>query len=135
MPTATASDVRVEINTYLSDAEIEGDSNDASDDGILGVIERDIDRTYTDPGFEDTAHRRDFEAVLCALRIAEGRDRRAESETSGRTTTEYETSTVESLRRRVRRLDPGSEFGHPGSITRDTDRHIASTSDVTDGGA
>lgn len=126
MPTATAADVRVEIETHLADSDITS---------ILDVVERDIDRTYPSPGFEDTQHRQDLEAVLCALRIAEGRDRRAESVTSGRTSTEYETSTVAALRRRVRRLDPGSEFGHAGNITRDSDRHISGTTDLDGGGS
>lgn len=126
MPTASASDVRVEIDTKLSDVEIEGDS---TTEGILDVVERDIDREYDSAVFEDSQHRQDFEAVLGALRIATGRDRRADAVSSGRTSTEYETSAVAGLRSRVRRLDPGSEFGHPSSVIR-TDRHVSSTTDL-----
>jgi hypothetical protein len=119
----TPTDVRVEIDTILDDTEI---SN------LLDRVERDIDREYDASSgvtFKDTDHRKNFEATLTALRIAEGRDRRAESAQSGRTSTEYETSTIENLRARVRRLDPADAFGYSGSIIRDGDRHVSTTTD------
>lgn len=114
----SATDVRVEIDTKLTDSDI-------SD--ILSRIEREINRQYPDPDFVDNQHRKDFEAVLTALRIASGRDRRGESVSSGRTETTYETSEIANLRGRVRRLDPGDEFGYSSSIIRDTNRHISSS--------
>lgn len=128
MPTDAGTDadaVRVEISTHLDDAAIEGDSNDPDDDEILGRVERDIDREYDDSDFEDTQHRKDFEAVLAALRIASGRDRRAESVQSGRTRTTYEASEVASLRARLRRLDPGDAFS-VGGVKRNSDRNVGS---------
>lgn len=128
MPEATADDVRVEIDTGLSDAEIEGDSNDPDDDGIIGRVERDWKREYDSGDFDDTQHIQDFEATLTALRIAEGRDRRAESEDRESASIDYETNEVENLRQRVRLLDPGDAFGL-GTVTRDTNRHVDSTRD------
>lgn len=118
MPEASASDVRVEIDTMLDDADITA---------ILAVVDRDIAREYPSSAFESTQHEQDFEAVLTALRIAAGRDRRAESASSGRSSTEYETAEIDSLRQRVRRLDPGDAFGRSETIVRDSDRHISST--------
>jgi hypothetical protein len=120
MPEASIDDVRVEIDTTLSD----GDISD-----VLDRVARDIDREYDAPGFDDTQHRQDFEAVLAALRIASGRDRRAEEVTSGRTSQTYETSEVKELRNRVRRLDPGDVFGRPSSTIRDSGRHVSTTGD------
>jgi hypothetical protein len=126
-----ASDVRVEIDTVLSDADIEGAENDPDDTGILGRIEREITREYdsTSVTFTDDQHRQDLEAALAALRIAEGRDRRGESVSSGRTSTEYETAEIQNLRKRVRRADPGEAFGRSSRVTRDTSRHIVTTGD------
>lgn len=115
------TEVRVETDTILNDTEI---------NAILDRLERDIDRKYDGSSsvtFDDTQHRQDFEATLAALRIAEGRDRRAESVQSGRSSTEYETSEIDNLRQRVRRLDPGDAFGRPSTVIRDTDRHISSS--------
>lgn len=115
----SATEVRVEIDTSLADSDI-------SD--ILDVVEREIDREYgSTPGFDSTQHRIDFEAALAALRIAEGRDRRAESAQSGRTSTTYEAAEIDALRKRVRRNDPGSAFGTAGSIIRRDDRHTTTT--------
>ncbi|MFB1066446.1 hypothetical protein [Natrinema sp. H-ect4] len=125
-----ATDVRVEINTILDDADIEGEQDNPDSTGILGRVERDIDREYDDDPdvtFEDTQHRQDFEATLAALRIGEGRDRRAESVQSGRSGRTYETAEIDNLRQRVRSLDPGDEFGKPSSIIYDSDRHISSS--------
>lgn len=129
MPKATADDVRLEIDTVLEDSTIEGADGDADDDGLLGRIEREWRREYDEDRFDGTAHIRDFEAVLTALRIAEGLDRRADTAQSGRTSTTYETSEIENLRKRLRRLDPGDEFGHSGQIVRRDSRHTTSTGD------
>jgi hypothetical protein len=115
MAEATASDVRVEIDTALDDPAIAE---------LVQRIEREWQRHYTPDAFADRAHIADFEAALTALRIAEGRDRRAESASTGRTKTDYETQEIEHLQQRVRRLDPGDEFGHSAIIRRDSDRHI-----------
>lgn len=114
---ATPSDVRREINTDLSDSEIQT---------ILDRAGRDIDRRYASSDFADTAHRDDFEAVLAAARIAGGRDRRASrksldgpDETSASKT--YENSEVDHLRGQVRLLDPGEAFSS-GGVTADGSR-------------
>jgi hypothetical protein len=123
MPDATPSDVRTEIETHLDDSEI-------SDK--IARVSREIDREYdgeSSVSFADTQHRTDFEAALTALRIAEGADRRAETASSGGTSTTYETSEIENLRKRVRRDDPGETFGHAGQIVRDTDRHTSTTTE------
>jgi hypothetical protein len=119
MVEATVDDVREEVDTVLEDAEISA---------LLDRVEREWQREYDATEFIDTTHIADFEALLTALRIAEGRDRRAESEQSGRTSTTYEISAVDALRKRVRRADPGTEFGHPGGLVRDTDRYVNATS-------
>jgi len=124
MVEATPSDVRVEIDTGLSDPDI-GD--------VLALVERDIDREYgSSPGFSDDQHRRDFEAALAALRIAQGnaadaQDRTASELSTGRTRVTYEASTVSRLQQAVRRRDPGDVFGHSATVTRNTDRHVSST--------
>jgi len=115
----TTTDVRREIDTRLDDPEITE---------LLGRVEREIDRAYpNNPDFSSTDHRQDFEAALAALRIAEGRDRRASETTSGRSSTDYETDEIAQLRKRVRRDDPGDEFGHAGMVRRDDDRHITTS--------
>jgi hypothetical protein len=115
----TPTDVRVEIDTILDDPEI-GD--------LLDRVEREVDRTYSGSSpFSSTQHRVDFEAALAALRIAEGRDRRGEETQSGRSSVTYEASEVAGLRKRVRRRDPGSEFGRAGMVARDSARHVTQT--------
>jgi len=117
MPEATPSDVRVEIDTNLDDPPIAA---------LLQRIEREWQREYRATVFEDDQHVADFEAALAALRIAEGRDRRAETVQSGRTSTTYEASEIKALQKRVRRLDPGDTFGYSATLRRDTDRHVTS---------
>jgi len=115
------ADVRVDFATHLSDDDVLA---------ILDRIEREIDREYdaaSDVTFEDTQHRKDFEAALTQLRIATGRDRRADSVQSGRSSTEYETSEVAAIRQRVRRLDPGEVFGRSSRVVRDDTRHSTTT--------
>jgi hypothetical protein len=118
MAEALPADVRVEIDTHLDDPAI-------SD--ILTRIEREWQRASDSSDFEDTQHIADFEATLAALRIAEGRDRRAEDVQSGRTQQTYETAEIDNLRQRVRRLDPGDSFGRPGHVVRDSDRYTTRT--------
>lgn len=124
MPAATPSDVRAEIDIDSSDIDI-------SD--VLSRVERDVDRAYSlgESDFDSPQHRIDFEAALAALRIAEGnapdaQDQTAEKISSGRTSVTYEASTVATLRQRVRRRDPGDEFGTSASVRRDTDRYTTS---------
>jgi hypothetical protein len=115
----TTTDVRREIDTRLDDPEVTE---------LLNRVEREIDRAYpNNPDFSSDDHRQDFEAALAALRIAEGRDRRASEATSGRSSTDYETAEIAQLRKRVRRDDPGDEFGHGGMVRRDDDRHITTS--------
>lgn len=118
MPEATATDVRVELDTDLDDPEITD---------IIERVEREWQRYYGTSDFQDTQHIQDFEAALTALRIAEGRDRRGIDVSTGRSGVEYETAEVESLRKRVSRADPGNEFGLPASLTRDTGRFVDAT--------
>jgi len=126
MPTSVGTsptEVTTEIDTTLSDSDI-------SD--VLNRVERDIDREYSTPGFDDDQHRIDFEAALAALRIAQGnaadaQDRTASELGTGRTSVTYEASTVRRLQQAVRRRDPGDVFGHSASVTRNTDRHVSST--------
>lgn len=125
-PLASADDVRTEIDTVLDDEAIEGPEDDADDHGILGRVARDIDREYSDTDFGDDQHRRDLEAVMAALRIVSGRDRRASSVQTGRSRVEYEASEVRRLRAAVNRTDPGDAFSS-GGVRRDSDRHVRST--------
>jgi len=131
MPTnagTSPEDVRVEIDTTLSDGEIFDTSND---EGVLNRVKREINRAYesgTGP-FQDSQHRQDFEAALAALRIAEGRDRRASDSSSRSTSVSYEADEIAQLRKRVRRDDPGNVFGHAGNVRRDDGRYISSTTD------
>jgi len=122
MPEATPSDVAVEIDTHLDDTKIQT---------IIDRVGREVGRAYDDSTvvFDDTQHQSDFEATLTALRIAEGWDRRAEEVSTGGTSESYETSEIENLRKRVRRLDPGEEFGYSSDIIRDTDRHTTTGGD------
>lgn len=122
MAEATPSDVRIEIDTDLSDLDI-------SD--IIDRVARDIDREYESGDFENTQHRRDFEAVLTALRIASGRDRRAINASSESAQIQFEVAEVKSLRRRVNRLDPADEFS-VGGVRRDADRNVRSANNTAD---
>lgn len=120
----TPTDVNKEIDTDLSDS-------DVSD--VLDLVERDINREYSSGSgdFDDDQHRKDFEAALAALRIAEAnapdaQDRTAERVSTGRSAVTYEASVVDALRQRVRRRDPKSTFGRGTSVIRDTDRYATS---------
>jgi len=125
MPTnagTSPTDVKNELDTDVPDSDI-------SD--VLDLVERDIDRTYINPGFASSQHRIDFEAALAALRIAEGnapdaQDRTASEVSTGRSSVTYEASTVATLRQRVRRRDPANAFGHSSMLTRDSDRYVTS---------
>lgn len=116
----TPTAVRIEIDTGLEDSAIED---------ILARVEREIDRAYTAPSelFDDDQHRQDLESVLAALRIVEGRDRRAEEVQTGRSATTYEETEIAQLRKRVRRADPGTEFGHAGRIRKREPRSVGAT--------
>lgn len=113
-----ASDVRVEIETELTDSEI---------DDILGRVERDIDREYSTgtDDFDSTQHRVDFEAAVAAYRIGTGRDPRMQRESVGNVTLDTDGSPVAALKRRVTLLDPGGAFP-ADALKRDTDRRIGS---------
>lgn len=113
MAEATADDVRVEIETRLSDSDIAD---------ILGRVARDWQREYESSAFDDAQHIADFEATLTALRIATGRDPTTSSESLGNRSKEYDADRVKELRIRVRRLDPGDAFGQ-AAIVRDSNRY------------
>jgi len=124
MPEASVSDVRLELKTQLDDPEVTS---------LIGRVAREIDREYNDDPsvtFEDVQHRSDFEAVLTALRIASGRDRRSEKVRTGRSQVTYETSEIDNLRQRVRRIDPGETFGHSSNIIRDSGRNVVTGDDT-----
>jgi len=114
----TADFVRRQFDTHRSDADIAV---------VLSDIESEIDRAYDNPDFDDDAHRQAFEAALARLRIAEGLDRRAESVQTGRSSKTYEESEIAALRKRVRREDPGTEFGRSSGVVRDDTRYVTST--------
>lgn len=118
MVEASPDDVRVEIDTGLDDP---GISN------ILQRVEREWKREYSSSDFDDTQHIQDFEATLAALRIAEGRDRRASQESRDSASITFETKEIENLRKRVRRADPGDEFGRTSTVVRDSDRYTTAT--------
>lgn len=107
MPTATASDVRVEIDTTLDDSDITT---------IIKRVNRDIKREMDSPPASSTDKRQDLESTLAALFIATSRDRTAEEVSTGRTSKTYEESTVDQLRNRAKRLGaPDSLLGISGS--------------------
>lgn len=95
MPTASASDVRVEIETYLDDADIAP---------IIARVDRDIGRELSDPPADGTDDRKDLEAVLAALFIATSRDRAESKVSTGRTSATYEQSMIDQLRARAKSL-------------------------------
>lgn len=95
MATATASDVRVEIDTTLTDSEI---------DSVVSRVERDLKRELDSPPASGTDKRQDLESVLAALFIATSRDRAESSAQSGRTSVTYEDSLIEELKARAKLL-------------------------------
>lgn len=119
-PLATADDVRVEIDTELTDTQ------------IVKILERIVaatERAYVEDGaaddgeapyptldaaFDDDMHRIEFESVATAYRIATGRDRRARVESGDTFRTEYETDVAPALAARRSDLDPGDEFAAAG---------------------
>lgn len=124
MPEAEPSDVRLEVDTDLEDTELTK---------LIARVAREVEREYgDDPSvtFEDAQHRSDFEAVLTALRIVGGRDRSKKSAALGSGQFTYETSEIDSVRKRVRRLDPGDEFGYSSSIIRDDGRTTVTGDDT-----
>lgn len=95
MATASASNVRIEIDTHLDDPDITP---------IINRVNRDIKREMSNPPAASTDERQDLEAVLAALHIATSRDRAAESVQSGRTSATYEQSLIDELKARAKRL-------------------------------
>jgi hypothetical protein len=95
MTDATASEVRIEIDTTLGDTEI---------NNIISRVERDIEREMDSPPSSGTDKRKDLEAVVAALFIAETRDRSASKVQTGRTSKTYEQSQIDKLRGRAKRL-------------------------------
>ena len=113
MAEATPADVREEVDSSLSDLDI-------SD--ILDRAARDIDREYDADAFSTREARVDFEAVLAALRIATGRERRARTASSESTSVEFRAIEIDALRVRLVRRDPGEAFGR-SVVATDSDRN------------
>ena len=123
---ATPTLVRHEIDTGLSDADLEA---------ILDRVARDAHRAYVDvddpdepddltEAFDDVDHRRDFEVTAAAYRIATGRDRRAASMSGETFSVTYEASVVARLGEDLTRLDPGDEFSVGAGLVRDDSRFV-----------
>jgi len=100
MPEATASDVKIEIETDLGDSKIQK---------IIDRVARDIDRDDGVPEL-DSGTRQDLEAVLAALFIATSHDRAESDVQSGRTSISYEESLIDELKARARRLGATDEL-------------------------
>jgi hypothetical protein len=105
--TAAADDVRLEIETELSDTEIQGPSGDG---GILARVARDIERVMDSPPGDGTNDRQDLEAVLAALFIATSRERSRAKESRESASHTYEESLIDGLRGRARRLGAPDEL-------------------------
>jgi hypothetical protein len=105
--TAAADDVRLEIETELSDAEIQGPGGDG---GILARVARDIERVMDSPPGDGTNDRQDLEAVLAALFIATSRERSRAKESRESASHTYEESLIDGLRGRARRLGAPDEL-------------------------
>lgn len=97
---ASPSDVRAEYNTYLDDPDINTQLERAS---------REILR-HNDVSGWDQEHLDDLEATYAAYRIATRIDRAAISTQSGRSSTDYEESVIEELRRAIEELDESGEL-------------------------
>jgi hypothetical protein len=100
MPEAEPSDVRIEIETYLDDPDIEK---------VISRISRDIDRDEQ-VTVENTQDRQDLEAVLAAHHIATTRDRAESQSQTGRTSVTYEDSLIDELKSRAKRLGATDEL-------------------------
>jgi hypothetical protein len=122
MAEASVADVREVIDTDLDDLAIQA---------ILDRAARSIDRRYDAEDFDSTVHRSDTEAVLTALRIAGGRDRREISASSESTSVTFEIAETRALRAQLARIEPGSEFSI-GGVNRDTDRFVSSANNPRD---
>lgn len=99
MPTAEPDDVRVEIDTELTDTDI---------NSVLDRVYRDVDRMSGSPS-EGTDKRKDIEATLAAYRIVTGnapdaQDRTATSVSVGSTSVDYDSSVAERLKNQLRFL-------------------------------
>lgn len=101
MATATPSDVRIEIDTYLDDPVIAD---------VIDRVIRDIEREMDSPPADGTGDRQDLEAILAALHIATSLDRAEEAASSGATSVEYEDSLIEALKARAKRLGASDEL-------------------------
>jgi len=101
MATASPTDVRLEIDTYLDDSTITS---------VIDRIGRDIGREMDDPPGDGTDDRQDLEAVLAAIHIATTLDRAESDVSSGRTSATYEEDMIDQLRGRASRLGAPEEL-------------------------
>lgn len=115
-PVATPTDVRDQIDTDADDSRITSQ---------LELIGRRIDRQDAADKFADEAHRRDFESIATALRLASRFDRTVSQSSLGPSSETYETEIVSELRSEALALDPTDGALVDRSIIRDSDRTIS----------
>jgi len=115
-PLATPAEVKIEINTNLSDEDIEA---------ILGRVARDNDRV-NDAESMDDALRTDLEAAMAAYHIATQRERATTRKSLGNASKTYDASIVDRLEDRVVRLDPSN-----GDVIKDRNEWTVTRSDVS----
>lgn len=119
MTLATPTDVRLEIDTKLSN------------DTIEAVIERkarDIDRDDGVSGLDDE-DRQDLEAVLAAIHIATKLDRATSQQSVGDASARYEESLIDELRADARRLGATDELLGIGATDKTATISVPSTRD------
>jgi hypothetical protein len=116
-PSASVDDVRVLIDTTLSDDDIEP---------ILERAARSTARNYDDGDFDDEYHRADYEATLAAYWIAGGRDRRVSSKRAADLQIDYDGDALDILREQLNELDPDEDDGAERGVVRNSDRHVRS---------
>lgn len=114
MSIATPSDVRDLIDTDLDDSEIQAYIDDAAAENELvnDVSEMDADR------------QRMIEERYAAFLIRSLRDRAKTDLSQESASVSYDGSSLDELRKLVRRVDPSGELAGPA---RDTDRNVTST--------
>lgn len=113
MSKATPSDVTGVIDTDLSKGDIQNYLDDAAFD-----VDHHVDASLS------TAHRRQLEKHLAALKIVQSKDPAVERDAVGDSTLEFDGSTVDWLQGQVQDLDPSGLLA--GNVRRDTDRYVTS---------
>lgn len=121
MAEATVDDVRVVIDTDLTDPEIQE---------VLDSAARAVVRDFESDAWADAAHQADYEATLAAYWIAGGRDRRPDRLTLGNAQISYSGDVLDSLRARLHRLDPTVDATTAGGVVRNTARFVSSANNT-----